>query len=229
MTIRAVIFDLDGTIVVFNIDFRAVRAEVRSFLINAGIPASVLSVNESIFEMLKKTEIFLKNNEKTQEVIQKTREKALGIAEKFELEAAKTTTLLPGVLETLKVLKKMNLKSGLCTNNSEKTVNYILNRFKIADYFDAVTPRNKVKNVKPNSEHLETTLNALNVNPNETVVVGDGSMDMIPAQELKAIAVGLATEASLQKELISSGADYIITTIADLPILMQRINKTSKP
>lgn len=229
MTIRAVIFDLDGTIVVFNIDFRAVRAEVRSFLISAGVPASVLSINESIFEMLKKTEIFMKNNEKTQEAIQKTRAKALGIAEKFEYEAAKTTTLLPGVLETLKTLKKMNVKSGLCTNNSEKTVNYILNRFKIADYFDVVTTRNKVKNVKPSSEHLETTLNALNVNPNETVVVGDARMDMIPAQELKAIAVGLATEASLQKELISSGADYIITTIADLPILMQRINKTSKP
>jgi len=229
MTIRAVIFDLDGTIVVFNIDSRAVRAEVRSFLIGAGVPASVLSVNESIFEMLKKTEIFLKNNDKTQEVIQKTREKALGIAEKFEYEAAKTTTLLPGVLETLKTLKKMKLKSGLCTNNSEKTVNYILNRFKIADYFDVVTTRDKVKNVKPSSEHLETTLNALNVNPNETVVVGDARMDMIPAQEMKTIAVGLATEVSLQKELANAGADYIITTIADLPILMQRINRISKP
>ncbi|MCL6578361.1 MAG: hypothetical protein K6T73_03130, partial [Candidatus Bathyarchaeota archaeon] len=60
--IKAVVFDLDGTITSFNIDYRAVRAEVRSYLIKKGLPASVLSVNESIFEMLKKTEIFLKNN-----------------------------------------------------------------------------------------------------------------------------------------------------------------------
>jgi len=37
--IRAVVFDLDGTIVKFNIDYKAVRAEVRSFLIKEGMPA----------------------------------------------------------------------------------------------------------------------------------------------------------------------------------------------
>lgn len=66
MVVKAVIFDLDGTIVAFNIDFKAVRAEVRSFLISIGLPASVLSLNESIFEMLKKTEIFMKNHDKSQ-------------------------------------------------------------------------------------------------------------------------------------------------------------------
>lgn len=37
MVVKAVIFDLDGTIVAFNIDFKAVRAEVRSFLISIGL------------------------------------------------------------------------------------------------------------------------------------------------------------------------------------------------
>jgi len=226
MAVKAVVFDLDGTLASFNIDYRAVRAEVRSFLIKRGLPASVLSTNESIFEMLKKTEIFLKNNGKSEKAVQETRSKALAIAEKYELEAAKTTSLLSGVLETLKTLKKMGLKIGLCTINGEKSTNYILKRFGIAEFFDAVTPRERVKYVKPNTEHLEVNLKALGVNPEETMVVGDGVSDMKCAKELKAIAVGLPTGVSSPKELIGSGANYFVTSITDLSTLIEYINKT---
>jgi len=65
LPIEAVIFDLDGTLANFNLDFKSLRAEVRSYLMRIGVPASVLNVNESIFEMLKKTEIFIKHNSKT--------------------------------------------------------------------------------------------------------------------------------------------------------------------
>ncbi len=226
MKIKAVVFDLDGTIASFNIDYRAVRADVRNFLVKEGVPASVLSVNESIFEMLKKTEIFLKNNGKPEKAVERIREKALAIAGKYELEAAKTTSLLPGVTETLKALKKMNLKIGLCTINGEKSTNYILKRFDIAEFFDAVTSRDDVKYVKPSSEHLEAALKALGVNPDEAMVVGDGSVDMKCARELKTIAVGLPTGVSSPKELISAGANYFITSITDVPILIEYINKT---
>jgi len=228
MKIKAVIFDLDGTIASFNIDYRAVRADVRSFLVKSGLPASVLSTNESIFEMLKKTEIFMRNNDESEKTRKETRNKALAIADKYELEAARTTSLLPGVMETLKALKKMGLKIGLCTINSEKSTNYILKRFGIADFFDAVTPRDSIKYVKPNTEHLEATLKVLGVNPEEAMVVGDSRIDMKCARELKAIAVGLPTGVSSPKELISSGANYFITSITDLPTLVEYVNKTSE-
>lgn len=226
MAIKAVVFDLDGTIASFNIDYRSVRADVRSFLIRAGLPASVLSINESIFEMLKKTKIFTKNNGKSEKEFTDLRNKALEIAEKYELEAAKTTSLLPGVLETLKALKEKNLKIGLCTVNGEKSTNYILKRFGIAEFFDTVIPRDNVKYVKPHTEHLEATLNALKVSPEEAVVVGDSVIDMKCARELKAIAVAIPTGTSPPKELITSGANYLITSITDLPTLIEYVNKT---
>jgi len=228
MMIKAVVFDLDGTLASFNVDYKAVRAEVRSFLIKRGLPASVLSTNESMFEMLKKTEIFMKNNGKSEKTIGELREKALTIAEKYELEAAKSTGLLSGVPETLKALKKMGLKIGLCTINSQKSTSYILERFGITNFFDAVTPRNKVKYVKPNTEHLEATLKALGVKPDETVVVGDSRVDIKCAKELKAIAVGLPTGVASTEQLINSGANYLITSITNLPTLMEYIHKVSE-
>jgi HAD superfamily hydrolase (TIGR01509 family) len=225
MTVKAVVFDLDGTIASFNVDYMSIRAEVRGLLISVGLPASVLSLNESIFEMLKKAEIFMKNNGKPEKAVEDMRGKALAIAEKYELEAAKNTSLLPGVAETLKAVKKMDLKIGLCTINSEKSTDYILKRFKIAGFFDAIVTRNKVRYVKPNTEHLETVLKALGVNAGETVVVGDSAGDVKCARESKAIAVGLPTGFSPKEKLIDSGANYLITSMTDLPMLIEQLRR----
>jgi HAD superfamily hydrolase (TIGR01549 family) len=228
MTTKAIIFDLDGTIAAFNLDYMTLRSEVRSFLIRTGVPASVLFVNESIFDMLNKTEIFLRNSGKSTRTIEKVRNDALAIAERHELEAAKTTSLLPSVVETLKILKEMGLKIGLCTVNSEKSTSYILKRFGIADFFDAVIPRNKVKHVKPSGEHLEAVLKALKVSSKEALVVGDATRDMQCARELKVMAVGLSTGISTQKELMNAGANYLITSIADLPSLIETARLVTK-
>ena len=225
MAIKAVIFDLDGTLVSFNLDFTSVRVEVRSLLIRAGVPASILSINESIFDMLQKTEIFFKNSGKSERTVSKIRNEALNIAEKHELEAAKTTGLLPGAPGTLQDLKKMKLKLGLCTISSEKSTNYILKRFEIGKFFDAIVPRNKVKNVKPNTEHLETVLKNLKVKASEAMVVGDSGRDMKCARDAGTLAVGLPTGVATQERLVNSGANYFVTTLTDLPNLIETINR----
>jgi phosphoglycolate phosphatase len=225
MGVKAVIFDLDGTIASFNLDYRAVRGDVRSYLLRLGVPTSLLQVNESIFEMLKKTEIFLKNSGKSAEVAE-VRNGALAIAEKYELEAARSTGLLPGVNETLKALKRMGLKIGLFTLSSDKAARYILQRFKLGEFFGVTVPRNKVNYVKPNPEHLEMALKVLGAAPEETVVVGDSEVDMESAKELKAIAVGLPVGISTVEQLTIHGANYIITSITDLPVIIEQINKS---
>jgi len=225
MGVSAIVFDLDGTLVDFCLDYQSLRAEVRSFLMKLGVPSSVLSLKENIFEMLRKTEIFLKNTGKSTEGIEDLYHEAFVIAERYELDAAVRTELSSGAIETLKTLKQMGLKMGLCTTNSEKSARYILNRFRISEFFDVVVTRNGVKQVKPNPEHLEVALKALNVVPEESVLVGDSGTDMLCARELKAIAVGLSTGVSTIEHLKSTGANYIVTSITDLPVLVEKISR----
>jgi len=225
LPIEAVIFDLDGTLVHFNLDFKALRAEVRSLLIRAGVPTSVLHVNESIFDMLAKTEIFFKNNDKRAHAFESIRTQALAIAEKYEIEAAATTGLQRGAIETLRELKEMRLKMGLCTTSSEKAARYIIQRFKIDDYFAFIVSRDKVKYVKPHTEQCEMALKALGVPPQMVLVVGDSIVDMQSAKELKAIAVGIPTGMSTLEQLKNHNANYIITKLTDLPVLIKEINK----
>ena len=229
MQVEAVIFDLDGTIANFNLDFKALRAEVRTHLIRAGVPTSVLNVNESMFEMLAKAEIFFKNGEKSKSnsnhAFDEVRVKAWAIAEKYEMEAASSTNLQVGAVETLKALKTMKLKMALCTTSSEKAAKFILERFKIVDYFKVVVSRDNVKCVKPHTDQFEVALQALSARPQSTIIVGDSVVDMQSAKEIKAIAVGIPTGVATLEQLKQHSANYIITSLSDLPILIKEIEK----
>ena len=85
------------------------------------------------------------------------------IVERFELKAARTTKMFSGIPETLKALRAMNLKLALWTISGERSVDHILRRFDLEQFFDAVIPRESVSAVKPDPTHLEAALAALKV------------------------------------------------------------------
>jgi beta-phosphoglucomutase-like phosphatase (HAD superfamily) len=105
LSIKAVIFDLDGTIVDFNIYFKAARTEVMYLLTQQDLPSS-LSINESVFIMLKTAEKNMKEKGKEEQDFTKLEEKVIQILERYEGKAACETNLIPGILETLKTLRK---------------------------------------------------------------------------------------------------------------------------
>jgi len=228
MTIRAVIFVLDELIRDFNIDQMTMKAEVRSHLVKEGIPASVLLTNESMFDMLKKTEIFMKNSGKSTRLVMKIQKHIWNLAQQHELEAAKTASVVPGILEMLETLKRARLKLGLFTTIGEKSVNYIFKRFGISKFFNSVTSREKVKNVELGYEHLDSTIKTLHVKSEEALVVTNDEHDIISGRELGAMVAALATETSAQKRLVDAGANYFISSVLEVPELVETINKSPR-
>lgn len=225
MTIKAVVFDLDGTIVKFNLDYKAARAEVIEHLTDNGFPRSLFSLDESAFEMLKKTEIAMKNNGKKPEAFTKLKEDVLRILEKHEMQAAKTTALIPGILETLKALKEMKLKLAIFTINSQKSTDYILKTFRLKPFFKAVVTRDSVAMVKPNPIHLETVLKKLKANPEETLVVGDSVLDVKSAQQLNAIPIAVTYGISSIEKLTQAGANCLISSPSEILTMVEKTNQ----
>jgi HAD superfamily hydrolase (TIGR01509 family) len=225
MPIKAVVFDLDGTLAEFNVDYKTVRAEVMQFLINQGLPSSIFSISESIFEMLKKAEVYMRNNGRNAQQFASIRKHALSIALKHELQAANETSLLPGVVDMLGTLRNKDLKLAIFTINAEKSANRILERFRLKPFFKAVITREAVSKVKPDPAHLAAALKALNVSPEETVVIGDGVADMKSAKALGAHAIGLIAEGHGSKKLNYAGATHTIKSITEVPILIEELQQ----
>jgi phosphoglycolate phosphatase len=222
--IKAVIFDLDGTLKEFNLDIKACRTKIINLLTQRGFSRSLFSLNETAFDMLKK----VKNSSITEDrknQFTKIKDMVFSVVEEFELEAARTAKIFEDIPETLKALRDMKLKIALCTISSEKTTKYILKRFHLEQFFDAVVTRDSVFEVKPHPTHLEVTLDALKVRSQEAVLVGDSVKDIQCAVQLNVLAVGVTTGLSSLEELTCSGAHYIASSVTDIPILVEQLNR----
>jgi phosphoglycolate phosphatase len=223
--IKAVIFDLDGTLKEFNLDTKACRIKSINLLTQQGFSSSLFSLDESAFDMLKKVkESQIKKDGKTQD-FSKIKDMIFSVVEEFELEAAKTAKIFEGIPETLKALKDRELELALCTISSEKTTDYILKRFQLEQFFDAVVTRDSVFEIKPSPTHLEAALDALKVGSQEALLVGDSVKDIECAVQLDVLAVGVTTGLSPIEELTRSGAHYIASSVTDIPILVEQLNK----
>ena len=96
---------------------------------------------------------------------------------------SKRSFLYPNVFNTLKDLKS-KFKIALCTNKKQFITEKILMDFKIEDFFDCVLGSNSKIKLKPDTEMLEYCLNEFNVIPEQAIMVGDSSNDIIPAKAL---------------------------------------------
>ncbi len=221
--IKAVILDLDGTLVTFNLDIIACRIETIDYFVKQGFHRELFSMKETVFDMLVKIKKVLEENPEKQKIFLKIKKKAESIIEKHEMNSAKKTKIFPGISETLKKLKDANLKLALCTISGKSATNLILTRFNIEQFFDSVITRDNVKEVKPHPEHLKVVLKALFVLPQESIMVGDSTKDVVCANSVNVLSVGVTTGISSKDDLIFSGANYIISSANDLPKLVEQL------
>lgn len=222
--IQAVIFDLDGTLTAFNLNIKACRTEVIRQLTKCSLPRSLFSLKETAFDMLVKTKDYITTEKVEKQDYEDLRNLVFNVVKRFELEAAKKTTLFAGVPETLKALRDMKLKIALCTISDKEATKYLLKRFNLRHFFDAVITREDVEMVKPHPAHLKAALDALEVGSHEALLVGDSLKDMKCARQLDVLAVGVATGISSMRQLSDSGANYLAASVNDIPLLVKQLN-----
>ncbi|HJX24390.1 MAG TPA: HAD family hydrolase, partial [Candidatus Bathyarchaeia archaeon] len=142
--IKAIVFDLDGTLVKFTLDYRSLRSDVISALVRYGAPSSILSANESIFKTFDRAALHFRNDGAKEGVVERAYNEMIDICEKYEMEAAQKTEIMPGAEIALQSLRKLGLKMGLCTNNGLKAVRYLIKKYRLREYFDAIVTRESI-------------------------------------------------------------------------------------
>jgi len=165
MPIKAVIFDLDGTITQPFFDFDAIREEM-------GLDKNSGPVWEAMAEMTPAQ-----------------RERAEEILDFHEQRAVTESKLNSGVKETLQALRARGVSVGILTRNRRSNALAVAEKHGLK--FDAVVDREDGP-VKPDAFGVLRMCQQFGVEPQETLVVGDYLFDLLCARAAGAIAVLLA-------------------------------------
>ena len=152
--IKAIVWDLDGTLIHFKIDYIKARRTAIKILKNYGVPKNLLTVNISILENVKSAREFFAKEGVTQEKINKIIEEVDNEIIKIEYEAAQNATMIDGIDKVLEFAKNKNLKQAIFTFNTRRNAEISLKKVNLLHYFDLIVGRDNVTNLKPHPDHL---------------------------------------------------------------------------
>jgi beta-phosphoglucomutase len=205
--IKAIIFDLDGTLVDTIPIYMA--AYIKVINEELGLPIAKEQIEAKFGK--KATNIMLElledagmhpSETEVAELIDKIRED-------FKKNFMKVL-VLPGVFELLERLKKEGYKIALATSSRNYAADLILKKFELRKYFDAVVTGDDIVHSKPHPEIFLKAAEELGVEPEDCLVVEDAvyGIDAGKAAKMKTLAV--RTGGYSDGKLEDCGADWII-------------------
>jgi phosphoglycolate phosphatase len=173
LPLRAVIFDLDGTLINSAIPFTEMKRKVIAFLQANGVDDRLLNEDMLSTEIIDLAAGCLQRKGSSENQVSEVLAQVSNIMNEVELQSTGNATLIEGVPQTLLVLKERGLKLGVMTRGCREYTRKILTKFSLNRYFDAVAARDDVDQPKPNPEHAFHVLKLLGVKAQETLFVGD--------------------------------------------------------
>jgi phosphoglycolate phosphatase len=209
---RAVVFDLDGTLIdsapdisdALNraIDKRGLApftVEKVKEMIGGGVPKlverAVLAHGVSRIGLLPLAADFIKF---------------------YRQNLTTQTTLYEGARELLEQFQNEGRGLGLCTNKQHELTIDILNELDLAKYFSAVVGERMGRPRKPDPAPLRGILSALGVQAGQAIMVGDSAADVgcAKAAGVASVVVSFGYSRIAPQDL---GGDAIIASLNELP------------
>ena len=211
MSLKAVLCDLDGTLVDSAED---IRAALNQLLAEEGRtpvgPAEIKTmIGDGVGKLIERA-VAARGGDPAD---------APGLVPQFlalyEPNAARSTRPYPGVPETLRVLKARGLRIAVVTNKPESATRAILEGLDLAPLVEVVVGGDTAAERKPHPAPLLLALDRLGVAPREAVMVGDNHHDVSAARAagVRAIAVTYGYSHVPHAEL---GADRLISSFCEL-------------
>jgi HAD superfamily hydrolase (TIGR01549 family) len=220
---KAIFYDMDGTLIHFKIDFKLARRKAIDIMENHGIPKGRYNVDSSILSSVDDAKIFLKEQMKFDEV--KVKSIMLEVHDaivKVEADAAKQATPVSGIKDVLKYCKSKGYLQIVITFNTHTNAELSLKNAGISEYIDDIFGRDDVIKPKPNLNHIKTAADKYSIKNNECIMIGDHSIDINAAKAFGCKSIGIQRKGSLNE---IQGANYTINQ-NDIPNKIIEILKT---
>lgn len=219
MTIKAFLFDLDGTLLDTALDFVAIINSMRQQRGMAPAdPEAIRRQASSGARAMLCSGLGLSAN--SDSLDQATEE----FLRRYRTHCARLTSPFPGIVELLELIEREQLHWGVATNKPRHFSELILQQLGLMPRLATLVCPEQVQQAKPAPDMLLLACRQIDIDPAEAIYIGDDLRDIQAARQagMRSIAVGYGYHpASEQPE--RWGADYYVADSSELVSLAKSL------
>jgi phosphoglycolate phosphatase len=130
---------------------------------------------------------------------------------------ANLSSLYPGAREALIALSEQGIPCGVCTNKPHDISRDLLDAIGLSDHFAHIQGAEDGLPKKPDAAMLHRTIRALGIEPSSSIMVGDSLVDVKAARAAKLAAVIVVSHGYSVTPVNELGADAVIRGFKKLP------------
>lgn len=218
--IKAVLFDLDGTLVNSLCDLaNSVNFALQKF----GFPPHEIEkykyfVGDGMKTLIKRALPEDNGDKNTQSAV------FSAFFEHYKHHFADETVVYNGIEELLCALKEEGTKIAVVSNKAQVMCDAVVEKF-FGNTFNVICGKREGYPTKPDPALTLHIIEYLGIKPEECLFVGDSGMDMAVAANSGSIGVGVLWGFRAKEELTQNGARYIIESPSQLLKIIGEMNE----
>ncbi|MFW9832562.1 MAG: HAD family hydrolase [Candidatus Thorarchaeota archaeon] len=214
--LKALVFDMDGTITHLTLPLEAMRNDTKKYYISKGIPPNLFEPADGISSSTEKARNYFLSNGMSKDEWARMENEVDTILSQHEGFAASTATPIEGSLEIVKKLRAVGFKTAILTNNGRPALDKIMEQVPLRENFDIIQTRHESPRPKPFPDGLLKLTSELGVKPSEVVYIGDALIDGAAANRAGIEFWGICTGETPVEALYDAGASKVFNTLDDV-------------
>jgi phosphoglycolate phosphatase len=216
MTIRAIVFDLDGTLIDSRKDIASACNHALTAHGFSALPQSDVEryVGDGARSLMAGAAGLPEDHPSVDALLQ-------GFLDYYAAHPTDQTSLMPGAAEALESLAGLPL--AICTNKPRRTTLAVLDGLCLSVHFTAVSAGGDHAQKKPHPAPLLHLAGSLGVLPSELLMVGDGAQDVLSGHAAGAVTVGVRGGIQPVERLLKAAPHHLLDTLHELPALVRSL------
>jgi phosphoglycolate phosphatase len=214
--LKALVFDMDGTITVLKLPLEAMRRDTKQYYITKGFPSNKFDASDGISSSTGKAREYFLSNGISEEEWNHMESEMDVILSKHEGFAAANAVPIEGALDIVKKIRDAGLKTAILTNNGRPALDKIVKQVPLEEYFDLIFTRHETPKPKPFPDGLWKIASELGVDKSEVLYIGDALIDGTAAKRAGIEFWGVATGETTADKLYEAGASRVFSSLLEV-------------